>query len=51
MRLVTPETTRLKRQYGADWRTKAVREFHADVVVLYPEDLQIVQSETETDAV
>jgi hypothetical protein len=50
MGLVTPTTTRLKRRYGPDWLTKAVREFGADVVVLYPEDLPIVQSKTDADA-
>lgn len=51
MGLVTPETTRLKRQYGTGWLTKGAREFNADVVILYPTDIPLVQSTTDEDAV
>ena len=51
MGLVTPETTRLRRLYGAGWLPKAAREYHADVVVLYDSDLPAVRSQTDEDAI
>jgi hypothetical protein len=51
MGLVTPATTRLQRRYGPDWLTKAAREFHADVVILYSADLPAFQSSGNADAV
>jgi hypothetical protein len=50
MGLVTPETTRLRQQNGAEWLPKAVREYHADIVVLYDSDLLTMRSQDD-DAV
>jgi hypothetical protein len=51
MGLVTPETTRLRRLYGAGWLPKAAREYHTDVVILYDSDLPAVDSQTDDDAI
>ena len=51
MGLVTPETTRLRRLYGAEWLPKAAREYHADIVILYDSDLPAVGSLTDDDAI
>ena len=51
MGLVTPETTRLRRLYGVGWLTKAAREYHADVVILYDSDLPAVRSQSDEDAI
>jgi hypothetical protein len=50
MGLVTPETTRLRKQYGSQWLPKAVREYHADIVILYDADLPLMRSQDD-DAV
>jgi len=50
MGLVTPETTRLRKQYGPQWLPKAAREYHADIVILYDPDLPLMGSQDE-DAV
>jgi hypothetical protein len=50
MGLVTPETTRLKRLYGPEWLPKAVREYRADIVILYDSDLPALHSQTDDDA-
>ena len=49
--LVTPQTNRLKRQYGSGWLTRALRLYQADVVVLYDTDIPFVESRTDADAV
>jgi len=51
MGLVTPATTRLQRQYGPDWLTKAARQFQADAVILYSPDLPSFQAGGNADAV
>lgn len=51
MGLVTPETTRLKREYGASWLPKALRKYHADIVILYDPDLAIIRSQSDDDAI
>ena len=48
--LVTPQTNRLKRQYGSGWLTRALRQYQADVVILYDTDLPFVESRTDADA-
>lgn len=47
MGLVTPETTRLRRQYGSDWLPKAARKYDADLVLLYDSDIPVIQSQQE----
>jgi hypothetical protein len=49
--LVTPETVRLRRQYGPNWVPKAAREYQADVVVLYDYDLPSVERTDDVEAV
>ncbi|HEY4742782.1 MAG TPA: hypothetical protein VIH76_19455 [Candidatus Acidoferrales bacterium] len=49
--LVTPQTTKLKREYGRNWLTKALRQDKADVVILYDTDMPSVQSATDSDAI
>ena len=51
MGLVTPETTRLRKEYGAKWLTKASREYHADIVILYDSDVPLMRSQDDDDAV
>jgi hypothetical protein len=48
--LVTPQTNRLKRQYGSGWLTRALREYQADVVILYDTDIPYTESRTDADA-
>ena len=48
--LVTPQTNRLKRQYGSGWLTRALRQYQADVVILYDTDIPFVESPTDVDA-
>ena len=48
--LVTPQTNRLKRQYGSEWLTKGLRQYDADVVILYDSDMPSIQSPTDPDA-
>jgi hypothetical protein len=48
--LVSPETVRLRRQYGANWVGKAAHEYQADVVVLYDYDLPAVERKDSDDA-
>lgn len=49
--LVTPQTNILKRQYGRGWVTKALRQYQADVVILYDNDKPLIESPTDPDAV
>jgi hypothetical protein len=49
--LVTPETVRLRRQYGPGWLPKAARAYHADAVVLYGPDRPSVERADDADAV
>ena len=51
MGLVTPETTRLKKEYGSAWLPKAARKYHADIVILYDSDLPLMRSQNDEDAV
>lgn len=50
MGLVTPETTRLRKEYGGRWLPKAAREYHADIVILYDSDLPAMRSQVDEDA-
>lgn len=49
--LVTPQTNVLKRQYGRAWVTKALRQYQADVVILYDDDKPLIESPSDPDAV
>ena len=49
--LVTPQTNVLKRQYGRAWVTKALRQYQADVVILYDNDKPLIESPSDPDAV
>lgn len=51
MGLVTPETTRLRKEYGSAWLSKATRQYHADIVILYDSDLPLMRSDGDEDAV
>jgi len=51
MGLVTPETVRLRRQYGSNWVPKAARQYQADVVVLYGPDVLSVERTDDVDAI
>lgn len=51
MGLVTPETTRLRKEYGSAWLPKATRQFDADIVILYDSDLPLMHSQSDLDAV
>jgi hypothetical protein len=51
MGLVTPETTRLRKEYGSAWLPKAARQYRADIVVLYDTDLPLMRSQSDEDAV
>jgi hypothetical protein len=50
MGLVTPRTVAIKRAYGEDWLPKAAREFDAEVVVFYPEDVERMGDSHDADA-
>lgn len=50
MGLVTPETTRLRKEYGSAWLPKAIRQYHADIVILYDPDLPLMRSQSDLDA-
>jgi len=51
MGLVTPETTRLRKQYGSQWLPKAAREYYADIVILYDSDFPLMRSQDDDDAI
>ena len=51
MGLVTPETTRLRKEFGSAWLPKASRQYHADIVILYDSDLPVMRSQSNQDAV
>jgi hypothetical protein len=51
MGLVTPETTRLRKQYGSQWLPKAARGYHADIVILYDSDFPLMRSQDDDDAI
>ncbi len=50
MGLVTPRTVAIKRAYGENWLPKAAREFDADVVVFYPEDVERMRGSHDAGA-
>jgi hypothetical protein len=51
MGLVTPETIRIRRQYGSNWVPKAAHKYQADVVVLYTSDIPSVTRTDDPDAI
>ena len=51
MGLVTPETTRLRKEYDSAWLPKAARQYHADIVILYDSDLPLMRWQDDADAV
>jgi len=47
--LVSPRTNALKREFGSSWLNKGLKEYKADVVILYPADVSLMNAQPDPD--